>query len=175
MPREALWVPPQDRSKVYVSIAALAGALVLAGAALAVFLAFVSPIPSNVGPLAHVYVGSVNQFEVGKPVLYAPGKFYVVKQEDGSIIALYPKDPHLGCDVPWREDFVWPDPHDGADKAGWFRDVCYGSTYNAYGVRVFGPSPRNLDRFPVVVEHGQVYVRALKQLLIRGDRGLGAR
>jgi Rieske Fe-S protein len=119
-------------------------------------------------------MGSVHDFEVGKPVEYAPGQFYLVKKPDGSFVALWAKGTHQGCNVPWDEGFVFGDPKTGESKAGWFREPfderCHGSTWDAYGVRVFGPAPRNLDQFPVEVKGNQVYVRAVKQLLIRGDR-----
>src|SRR5215211_2363009 len=36
----------------------------------------------------------------GTPYLNAPGKFFIVHNEDG-VMALYRKCPHLGCTVPW--------------------------------------------------------------------------
>jgi Rieske Fe-S protein len=171
MPRDGFWIPPQfeQRLKVYAALAALAGAVVVGVALLAVFVSFSWPEADVGSPSARIYAGTADQFEVGQPVTFSEGKFHLVKQEDGSFIALYWKDPHLGCTVPWREGFVFTDPRDGVSKKGWFRNPCHGETYDAYGVRVFGPAPRNLDQFPVEVLGDKVYVLAAERNLIRGQ------
>ncbi len=69
-----------------------------------------------------------------------------------AILALWWKCPHLGCTVPWRETFSWPDPETGQNKRGWFRCPCHGSTYNDAGVRVFGPAPRSMDHMEVSID-----------------------
>ena len=43
-------------------------------------------------------------------------------------------------------------------RAGWFRDTCYGGTYDLTGELAFGPSPRGLDRLAISVRDGRVYV-----------------
>jgi cytochrome b6-f complex iron-sulfur subunit len=64
----------------------------------------------------------------------------------------------LGCTVPWRENFVWPDPTSGAPNQGWFRCPCHGSTYTDAGIRVYGPAPRPLDTMELTVAGGNVIV-----------------
>ena len=162
MPRETFWLAPQDRIKVYVSIAALAGALVLIAAFVAVFAAFTYPT-ERTAP-SRVLVGQVNDFEAGVPVTFASLSFHLVKLPDGTFKALYAVSPHLGCDVVWREQLEFN------DEVGAFRDVCYGSTWDRYGGRLFGPTPRNMDEFPVEIKGDKVYVRAVEELLLRGDR-----
>ena len=54
--------------------------------------------------------------------------------------------------MPYRPDFVW----DG--RPGWFRNPCHGETYDMAGQRVFGPSPRDLDRLALEIRDGAVYV-----------------
>ncbi|MGE0542560.1 MAG: ubiquinol-cytochrome c reductase iron-sulfur subunit [Dehalococcoidia bacterium] len=66
--------------------------------------------------------------------------------EEGGILALWQKCPHLGCTVPWRPEF------DFEGVKGWFRCPCHGSTYTKAGVRVFGPAPRPMDTFAVTIE-----------------------
>jgi cytochrome b6-f complex iron-sulfur subunit len=65
--------------------------------------------------------------------------------ENGGILALWQKCPHLGCTVPWRPEF------DFEGVKGWFRCPCHGSTYTEAGIRVFGPAPRPMDTFAVTV------------------------
>jgi nitrite reductase/ring-hydroxylating ferredoxin subunit len=81
-----------------------------------------------------------------------PGTFHIVRLPDGELLALSAHDPHLGCTVPYRPTFRF----NGSD--GWFRNPCHGETYDMAGYRVFGPSPRGLDRFAVEVRDGNVHV-----------------
>ena len=60
--------------------------------------------------------------------------------------------------MPWKEDFVWPDPSTGAPTEGWFRCPCHGATYTDAGIRVFGPAPRSMDTMELVVEKGRITV-----------------
>jgi menaquinol-cytochrome c reductase iron-sulfur subunit len=54
---------------------------------------------------------------------------------------------HMGCNVAWRPD---------VDK---FVCPCHGGTYNLAGEVVAGPPPRPLDKLPVQIENGQLFVR----------------
>ncbi len=91
----------------------------------------------------------------GQKIQVPAGRFWLVNltEEQGGpgLLALWWKCPHLGCTVPWRPNFVWPDPLTGAPKSGWFRCPCHGSTYTDAGVRVFGPAPRDLDTMELSV------------------------
>jgi Rieske Fe-S protein len=166
MPRETFWLAPLDRIKVYASLGALAGGLALVIAFIAVFAAFTYPT-ERTAP-SRVFVGFVDGFEVGKPVAYMGGEFYVVKDGEGRFRALYAKDTHpYGCDLRWLPDFAYWG-QDGKLTAGWFRDACTHDTFDAYGTRVFGPAPRSLDRFPVEIKGNEVYVRPVRQMLTRG-------
>jgi nitrite reductase/ring-hydroxylating ferredoxin subunit len=169
MPREGFWLAPQDRLKVYASLGALAAALVSGVAFLVVLVSFSWPEADVGSPSARIYAGHVDEFEVGQPVTIPEGKFHLVKQADGSFIALYWRSPFRGCTVPWREGFVFADPETGRRKEGWFRDPCHGATFDLSGVRVFGPSPRNMDQFPVEIVGDKVYVHAAEQDLILGQ------
>jgi cytochrome b6-f complex iron-sulfur subunit len=169
MPRETLWLAPQDRIKVLASIGALAGTLILVVALVVVFGAFAQPSRDVGEPSARLYVGDAGKYQVGQPVVFPEGRFWLVKQADGSFIALSWKSTHLGCTVPWRETLSFTDPRDGATKQGWFRDPCHGATWDVNGVLVAGTAPRDLDRYPVEVEGSSVYVLATARLLIRGE------
>ena len=88
----------------------------------------------------------------------ASGRFWLVnlnaEQGGPGLLALWWKCPHLGCTVPWRPTFVFPDPLTGAPKQGWFRCPCHGSTYTDAGVRVYGPAPRSMDTMELSVDAG---------------------
>ena len=98
----------------------------------------------------------------GGKVQIPEGRFWLVNlaEEQGGpgLLALWWKCPHLGCTVPWRENFIWPDPTTGAPKQGWFRCPCHGSTYTDAGIRVYGPAPRPLDTMELTVAGGNVIV-----------------
>lgn len=100
---------------------------------------------------------SIDPSEVPQPGEKTPiqrGRFWLVNltEEQGGpgLLALWWKCPHLGCTVPWKEAFIWPDDT-GTPKQGWFRCPCHGSTYTDAGVRVFGPAPRSLDTMKLEV------------------------
>jgi cytochrome b6-f complex iron-sulfur subunit len=63
-----------------------------------------------------------------------------------SVMALWRKCPHLGCQIPQL-----------CDVSEWFECLCHGSKYTVIGEKRDGPAPRGMDRFEVLVENG-VYV-----------------
>ena len=112
---------------------------------------------------------SVSEGEVpppGQKTVIARGRFWLsnLTEEQGGpgLLALWWKCPHLGCTVPWKDDFIWPDPATGSRTQGWFRCPCHGSTYTDAGVLVFGPAPRPLDTMELVVENGRITVDTAK-------------
>jgi cytochrome b6-f complex iron-sulfur subunit len=69
----------------------------------------------------------------------------------GGLLALWWKCPHLGCTVPWQDQFVFAAP-DEKPRRGWFRCPCHASTYTKAGVRVYGPAPRSMDTMRIDVD-----------------------
>ncbi len=128
------------------------GALVAASAA--GFVDFVYPRGVS-GFGGTVSVGAAAVPAPGQKVQIPAGRFWLVNLTEGQggpgLLALWWKCPHLGCTVPWKPNFIWPDPATGADKKGWFRCPCHGSTYTDAGIRVFGPAPRSLDTMALSV------------------------
>lgn len=66
---------------------------------------------------------------------------------DRSVVALYRKCPHLGCQVPQL-----------CDQSQWFECLCHGSKYTVLGEKRDGPAPRGMDRFPVLFADGAYVV-----------------
>ena len=66
---------------------------------------------------------------------------------DRSIVALWRKCPHLGCQVPQL-----------CDQSQWFECLCHGSKYSILGEKRDGPAPRGMDSFPVSVVDGAYVV-----------------
>jgi cytochrome b6-f complex iron-sulfur subunit len=66
---------------------------------------------------------------------------------DRSVLALWRKCPHLGCQIPQL-----------CDRSQWFECLCHGSKYSVLGEKRGGPAPRGMDRFAVTVQDGAYVV-----------------
>ncbi len=85
--------------------------------------------------------------QVGQPVDDPGGDVSSdIPAVDRSVLALYRKCPHLGCQVPQL-----------CDQSQWFECLCHGSKYTVLGEKRDGPAPRGMDRFVVEME-GDSYV-----------------
>lgn len=110
-----------------------------------------------------VWAARVDQLQPSTPMYNSHG-FYVVLLPSGEIIALLERDPRqvpgatTECTIDWRPDFVFD------NKKGWFRGGCSGSTFMVNGAKVFGPSPRSMDRYAVDVTNGDVLVNTRRVL-----------
>ena len=81
----------------------------------------------------------------------------LVNVPQSGLLALYSRDPHLGCRVVPAADAVSdigrPFPGEAV-----FVNPCHGEKYDLLGRYLAGPSPRGLDRFGVSVVDGDVVV-----------------
>jgi cytochrome b6-f complex iron-sulfur subunit len=132
--------------------------------------------PRNVAGFGgSVYVGTLDQLKsaTGQKLHNLDAKAWIVLltgeqvrrnpgAQEGSVIALYHKCPHLGCTVPWRADFSREDPRNLETYGGWFLCPCHGSTYSDAGVRVFGPAPRSMDTMELSITDGKMTVNTGK-------------
>ena len=92
--------------------------------------------------------GVVTQVEV---MLISPVPIFLVNDPSEGLIALYARDPHLGCKIRWVE----------TDQR--FMNPCHGEQYSRTGEWLTGPSPRSLDRFAVTVTPaGEIWVDVSK-------------
>ena len=127
------------------------GALLMSGVAIAA-IALLFVWPSSEPESDGFDLGAVDDYSIRSVTTVEEGGFHLVRLDEETFIALSWIDPHLGCTVPWRPDFSWE------GTLGWFRNPCHGETYNRAGLRVFGPSPRDLDRFVISIEDGRIIV-----------------
>jgi cytochrome b6-f complex iron-sulfur subunit len=72
-----------------------------------------------------------------------------IEAADRSVLALYRKCPHLGCQIPQL-----------CDQSQWFECLCHGSKYTVLGEKRDGPAPRGMDRFVMEVEDGVYYINS---------------
>jgi cytochrome b6-f complex iron-sulfur subunit len=72
---------------------------------------------------------------------------------DRSVLALWRKCPHLGCQIPQL-----------CERSQWFECLCHGSKYSVLGEKRGGPAPRGMDRFAVTVQDG-AYVVVTREVI----------
>jgi len=75
---------------------------------------------------------------------------------DRSVLALYRKCPHLGCQIPQV-----------CERSQWFECLCHGSQYSILGEKRAGPAPRGMDRFEVTFTDGAYVVDTSE--IVTGD------
>ncbi len=93
----------------------------------------------NLGAYENYPLGSVTPIEVGR--------FYLVRLEDGGILAIYRRCTHLGCAVPFDQ------------ATGKFTCPCHGSVFTNEGDVLNQPAPRPLDIFALSInEEGDIVV-----------------
>jgi menaquinol-cytochrome c reductase iron-sulfur subunit len=94
-------------------------------------------------PKQLTYVASVRN---GYMETTAHKAVWAVKKDNGEVTAFSAQCTHLGC------GYRWDDP----DRK--FKCPCHASVFDINGNVVGGPAPRPLDRLPVKVENGILYV-----------------
>ncbi len=91
-------------------------------------------------------LGALDAFPPGSVTHITNGRFYLVRLDDGGLLALYHRCTHLGCTVPYDQNenaFICP---------------CHSSRFDLRGEVKNPPAPRPLDLFPVTVQDGEVLV-----------------
>ena len=96
-------------------------------------------------------LGTPDQYPPGSVTPVEPGRFYLVRLEDGGLMAVYRRCTHLGCSVPY-------DP-----AVGRFVCPCHGSQFTPDGEVLNPPAPRPLDLFALSLnEDGEIVVNTGK-------------
>ena len=92
-------------------------------------------------------LGSPDQYPPGSVTPVEAGRFYLVRLEDGGLLAIYRRCTHLGCAVPYDQ------------AAGQFVCPCHGSAFTADGDVLNAPAPRPLDLFALSInQDGEILV-----------------
>lgn len=79
------------------------------------------------------------------------GAAWILKKEDGSVVAFSSACPHLGCSVGFSE------------PKGRFECPCHEGIFDKEGAVVSGPSPRPLDRLETRVEAGRILLLPVRR------------
>lgn len=158
---------------------ALAGlAVLLAAAALVVSVLRRPAAPGRVLELA-----PPNSYTARQPIPYTLDDFELMKLDDGSFVALYVYAPGFfghtqGCTIRWQTNTPNAQvsqnggPLQPAPNAvfNFWDEGCGGSQWDAAGHEIFGPAPGDLDRFPVSLRSGRVWVDTRHLICAGGHR-----
>lgn len=110
-----------------------------------------------------IRLGSTSKVELGIPTLFKTTirrqtgwivseeeiSAYIYTDQGRDYIAFSNICSHLGCKVRWI---------DGEDQ---FFCPCHNAVFDRDGEVLTGPPPRPLDRYPVLVEDGQIYIQGV--------------
>ena len=152
-----------------VGVGVVAGSILLTVIAFGLVATFAWPRTGLGDRDATIEAGLATDYRIGEPVFFQEGRFWLVRRAGGDFVAFSAADSFRGCTVVWQPDRRYVDPRDGVEKQGWYRDPCHGSIYDPEGTKVFGPSPRDLDTYPVTVIGRQIIVHAADRNLVPGD------
>jgi hypothetical protein len=150
----------------------LAGlALLLAAAALGLSLR-----RTTQGPRRLLELAPPQSYTARQPIPYTLDDFELMKLDDDSFVALYMYPPGFfghtqGCTIRWHPETTFhatqypngatPGPSgQGVEVSavGLWDEGCGGSKWDVAGHKLFGPAPGDLDRFPITVRDGRVWV-----------------
>jgi len=87
-------------------------------------------------------LGKLEDFPNGSVTAFRSDKLYLVRMNDGGLLALSLKCTHLGCAITWNED------------KGEFECPCHASSFTPGGDVNSPPAPRALDMYKLVIEGG---------------------
>ncbi|NDJ75471.1 MAG: ubiquinol-cytochrome c reductase iron-sulfur subunit [Chloroflexi bacterium] len=86
------------------------------------------------------YDVKLRDIEPGTIAQHIQGRFYLIRFDNGDLLALHSKCTHLACLVSW-------DPDEGQ-----FYCPCHGSEFTREGDVLNDPAPRPLDVFPIEID-----------------------
>jgi Rieske Fe-S protein len=152
---------PQMSRREFVSIVTAAtGTVIGATIGIPAIDYLITPALQTVSTEAWIPVGSLDNYQVGVPTLFNFNRtttngwvqtvnsygVYIIKHEDGSILALSNKCTHLSCRVNWK-------PEDNA-----YVCPCHDAFYDINGGIISGPQPRPLDPYQTKIEDNNLSI-----------------
>lgn len=91
-------------------------------------------------------LGKIEDIPNGSVTAFRSDRLYLVRMEDGGLMALSLQCTHLGCAVGWNKD------------SEEFECPCHASSFNRKGEVISPPAPRALDTYPLKIEGGLIKV-----------------
>jgi cytochrome b6-f complex iron-sulfur subunit len=127
-------------------------ALMTLGGIVSVFGSVVYPPKRNIEgkiKLGWLKVGNLKELqeEIPKLVEYGEDKVFLVKIKNGEVLALNAACTHLGCLLVWNE------------KEKKYKCPCHAGAFAVDGKRLYGPPPRDMDKFNVKLVGGSILIK----------------
>ena len=120
----------------------------LGGAAILVAGGFLYPISGEKPPALFVCLDSQVPYKKTLEIKDPQGRQVLLRREpDGTLSAMRTVCTHLGCAVLYRP------------KEGIFECPCHQGFFDAQGNPIGGPPQRPLERYPVEVREGKVFIQ----------------
>ena len=137
------------------------GGLISAGMSIPAIAYIIGPALKESTDLEWIRLGTASKVELGTPTLFKAKiqkqtgwiinetelSIYVLTENGRDYFAMSNICTHLGCRVRWiadNEQFLCP---------------CHTAIFDKNGEVVDGPPPRPLDRYDVMIEDDQIYIR----------------
>lgn len=151
----------QMRRRTFLSRITLAiGGLIGAGFGIPALAYIAGPALQETETGEWIHLGPVAKVDVGTPTLFKTRvtrrtgwitnevelSAYVLTPDGRDFVAMSNVCTHLGCRVRW------------IGERGQFFCPCHAGVFDPQGNVVAGPPPRPLDRYPVKVEDGHLYI-----------------
>ncbi len=156
--------PPHMSRREFVGIVtAAAGTVMGAIIGLPAIGYLIAPALTKLSADAWIPAGPLENYPLGVPTLFNFNRtkvngwektvnsfgVYVLRREDGSILALSNTCTHLSCRVNWKQD------------AGAYICPCHDAYFDIAGQKVKGPQPRALDPYETKVEGNDLFIHFL--------------
>ena len=152
--------PHMSRREFVSIVTAAAGTVMGAIIGIPAIGYLIAPALQKVSADTWIPVGPVTNFTAGVPTLFNFNRtttsgwvqtvnsygVFIVKHDDGSILALSNKCTHLSCRVNWKPEssaYICP---------------CHDAYFGINGEKIKGPQPRPLDRYETKIENDNLSI-----------------
>ncbi len=129
----------------------IAAAAIVVGELIGGTLAFLWPKVRGEQAEKLLVAGKVDDFQVGKVVLFRKEKIFVNRTDKG-LLAMSAICTHLRCVIRWTE------------PKEIFECPCHGAKFNALGEVIAGPPPRPMDIYPIEIVQDKIVVDTSKPI-----------
>lgn len=155
--------PHMSRREFVTIVTAAAGTVMGAIVGIPAIGYLIAPALQKVSADTWIPAGPLENYPVGVPTLFNFNRtkvdgwvttvnsfgVYIIKHDDGTILALSNKCTHLSCRVNWKSEstaYICP---------------CHDAYFDISGEIIKGPQPRPLDRYETKVEENNIFIHFL--------------
>jgi Rieske Fe-S protein len=155
--------PHMSRREFVTIVTAAAGTVMGAVIGIPAIGYLIAPALTKLTGDAWIPAGPLENYPVGVPTLFNFNRtkvngwektvnsfgVYVIRHEDGSVLALSNKCTHLSCRVNWKQDVTA------------YTCPCHDAYFDINGGIIKGPQPRALDTYETKVEESNLFIHFL--------------